>query len=310
VTPAFTTCSKQTKTPVKMTIGDAIPQTGYSPFIDKLSITLTIPPEDISAIYECVLSAINCTSLFQSAKWSNRFKICKHIAPSGTEERVLFQFGAKTKKGPDCRLEFNPSKLGFDGLIGLDSILGAIFSDGWDYILKHGRVSRLDIAVDLPGMRMDDFLLLPHTGVVYQRFMSKGHLKTVYLGTPGTSQTRIYSKSAHMKALGLPLTQSLVRVERTLRNLQLKVHELIKLKNPFGNLTFVQPMPPPPPGEKENSWICFQHSVQACGLTVALALLPEKRGSRYRKHCKLHPVGWWDPEVIWKYWPDALNVIA
>jgi hypothetical protein len=151
------TATKQTQTPVITTSESSEGTTAesiYKPFIDKLSITINILTEDIEAIQANVASAINCNSLFQSAKWSPRFKICKNIALSETEERVLFQFGAKMKKGPDCRLEFNPSKLGFDGVSDLDSVLSVIFPDGWYYIRNYGRVSRIDIAIDLPGMRM------------------------------------------------------------------------------------------------------------------------------------------------------------
>ena len=310
MTLALDTCSKQTKTTVKKTNDNITTQNAYFPFIDKLSITLTIPPEEINATYERVFSAINCTSMFQSAHWSQRFKICRNIALSVTEERVLFQFGAKTTKGPDCRLEFNPAKLGFDGVNSLDTILAHIFPDGWFYILENGRVSRIDIAIDLSGMRMDDFLLLPQQGIVYQRFLSNGHLKTVYLGAPGSNQTRIYSKSAEQKAKGLIVSQSAVRVERTLRNQHLKVHELIILKNPFDKLTFVTPMPSPPPGENEGKWSSFLDSVQVRGLSPALASLPEKRRSRYRKHLKQNPTSWWNPDTIWKNWPAALDVLA
>jgi hypothetical protein len=189
-------------------------------------------------------------------------------------------------------------------------ILAHIFPDGWLYILEHGQVSRIDIAVDLPGMRMDDFLLLPEQGIIYQRFLSNGHLKTVYLGAPGGNQLRIYSKSAEQKAKGLIVSQPAVRVERTLRNQHLKVHELKMLKNPFDKLTFVPPMPPPPPGESEKRWSSFQDSVQVRGLSPALATLPEKRRTRYRKHLKQNPASWWDPQAIWKSWQDALDKVG
>jgi hypothetical protein len=207
-------------------------------------------------------------------------------------------------------LEFNPAKLGFDGVSSLDMILTEIFPDGWLYFVKYGRVSRIDVAVDLPGMRMDDFLLLPQQGIVYQRFLSNGHLKTVYLGTPGSNQTRIYSKSAEQKAKGFAVSQSAVRVEKTLRNQPLKVHELKTLKNQFDKLTFVPSMPSPPPGENEGKWSSFLDSVQVRGLSPALALLPEKRRARYRKHLKQNATSWWNPEAIWKNWPAALEVLA
>jgi hypothetical protein len=155
----------------------------YEPFIDKISITLAISELHLPPVTTAVKEVIKLTGLFKKTKWSKLYKLNYLISGASTDERVLFQFGTKDDKPPQCRLEFNPNKLGIDGLNDLDNVLAEIFPSGWKYVFKHGRVTRLDIAVDLPGVRMDEFLFLAHQGATYQRFGTNGHLETFYLGT-------------------------------------------------------------------------------------------------------------------------------
>jgi hypothetical protein len=241
----------------------------YEPFIDKISITLAVSEVHLLSVWTAVKELIKLTGLFKKTKSSKLYKINGLICGASTDERVLFQFGTKDDKPPQCRLEFNPKKLGIDGLNDLDNILGEIFPDGWGYFFKHGRVTRLDVAVDLPGVRMDQFLFLAHQGETYQRFGTNGHLETFYVGTSKGNQTRIYSKKKEQLAKGKPFGKSVVRVERTLRNLNLVVGELQKLKNP------------------------------------AMALLPEQRRSKYRKYLKQNQKVWWQPQAIWEKWPEV-----
>jgi hypothetical protein len=277
----------------------------YEPFIDKISITLAVPEVHLSSVWTAVKELIKVSGLFKKTKWSKLYKINGLISGASTDERVLFQFGTKDDKPPHCRLEFNPHKLGMDGLNDLDNILAEIFPDGWGYIFKNGRVTRLDVAVDLPGVRMDQFLFLAHQGATYQRFGTNGHLETFYIGRSRGNQTRIYSKKKEQIAKGKPFGKSVVRVERTLRNLNLGISELQKLKNPFGQMALIEPSPMPPPWEKPKVWSMFQDSVNVRGLMPAMALLPERQRSKYRKYLKEAQKLWWQPEAIWAKWPEV-----
>ena len=52
------------------------------------------------------------------------------------------------------RLEFNPSKLGADGIDELHGILSSIIPDGWTRFVKEAENHHLDVAIDLVGVRM------------------------------------------------------------------------------------------------------------------------------------------------------------
>lgn len=281
---------------------------GIVPFIDKLSITLTIPKADYADIHAAVYTAINDKSVFQAAKKAKHFAIAQLIAIPGTAERALFYFHSKSGEPPHARLEFNPSKLGPAGMDHLHAILTTVFDDGWRYVLQHGRITRLDIAVDLPDARMHHFLLLPSKGLNVSHFKQDGKLKTAYLGKATGNQTAIYSKSFEQKLKGKTIIPSTVRLERRLRLPKIKsLTQLENLDNVFADMQLVKPMPSAPSGYGQWVWHLFLDSVAVRGLPSALARLPEKERTKFRKHLKDQAIGWWDPEAIWAHWPAVVS---
>ena len=64
----------------------------------------------------------------------------KIITPGSTETE-------KAGKAIKMRLEFVPVDLGSKGMLELQSILVTIMPNGWNYVVEHGHVTRLDIAV-------------------------------------------------------------------------------------------------------------------------------------------------------------------
>jgi hypothetical protein len=278
------------------------------PIIDKLSITLTIPPGDLEDIHKAVYTAYNDTAVFQSVTKLKGFKSARMIAIRGSAERVHFCFGSKTGEPPHARLEFNPGKLGKDGLEWLHATLMTMMDGGWEYVLNHGRITRVDVAVDIPKSRMHQFLLMPAQGLATTCiYNGNGKLKTVYVGKKDGNQTVLYSKSAEQAVKEIYLPVPTVRLERKLRNPQMALKELLSLKNPFAALKLISTMPPAPETPAHWSWPLFLDAVAQRGLVAALLLLPEKRRTIYRKHLEQHQVDWWDSAAAWEHWPKTVS---
>ena len=193
----------------------------------------------------------------------------------------------------------------------LHAVLVMLMHNGWDYVLDHGKITRIDIAVDLPGVRMDEFMFLPQQGLTMAQWAVDGHLETLCFGKPGGNQTVIYNKKKEQLALGKPwLGKSVVRVERRLRSpAAKKLADLKQWSNPFAKMVLTEIMPPPPDNGKDRQWSMFEDSINVRGLTNALALLLEDRRKKYRAHLKQHPQKWWDPEAIWSHWPEAYTAL-
>jgi hypothetical protein len=288
-----------------------IPPIVSPPFIDKISLTLMLPDDLRQYFYEIMEQAVSYSATFQFAKATPQYKYTRHIAINGTSERVYFQFGAKCSSAADMRFECNPHEMGDSGMNGFYAFCVGFFPegfDGWKFIMETARVSRIDVAVDVSNLRMDEFLVLPPQGMTSQRFGCDGHLQTYNLGKPKGNQIRLYCKNAEQLAKGFSMGKKVVRVEQTLRNLKLTPINLAKLSNPFAKMTLLEHCAPPPPVGNEARWSMFQDSIQVRGLTPALALLPQARRTKYRKYlAQYQKIEWWSPSTIWKGWPKALQ---
>lgn len=136
--------------------------------------------KDAELINGLVFSWSNETSIFQSAKKQGGFDRSWMIALPGTAERVRLDYKYEGHEASRCRLELNPSKLGAPGLADLDHVMP--FPNGWSYVIEHGRITRIDIAVDFPGLQMQQFLFMPHQGLTTKTWSQNGQLETLQLG--------------------------------------------------------------------------------------------------------------------------------
>lgn len=287
----------------------------HIPFIDKLSIVIKPANEaDAHAIHSNIWTQFADKSVFQGAgkEALQGYNRAYRLAINCSVSRPLIQYRHANKKADVIRLDFNPRKLGPQGLIELRSIMISLVPDGWDYAIKHGRITRIDVMVDLQNTRMDSFVLLPKQGLSTMEWSVDGKLETLKLGKSKGNQTVVYSVKKKRLGQGKawPGT-SVIRVERRLRNPKPdKLDELSALANPFAGMVLCENLPGPPSG-KENDWqwSMFGDSVKVRGLIPALALLPVERRTKYRKHIEQHKKAWWNPDAIWAHWPTTLQML-
>ena len=287
-----------------------------TPFIDKLSVVLD-PASDQDAydIHSGIWPQINDTNVFKDAgkkaKWG-KYKLAKRLMLQclvDVKKAPLLQYAYHGKMADQLRLEFVPVDLGLEGVSQLHAVLTSVVESGWEYFISHGRVTRIDVSVDVPGVRMDEFLFLPPQAITSMHWKVNGHLKTIVHGKKQGDQTVIYDRKEKRLAKGQKWKgPSAIRVERRLVNLKdQKLSSLPLLPNPFAKMQMTVNMPGPPDEKKSDSWSMFEDSVKVRGLGAALALLPDERRTKYRKHLAAHPQPWWDPAAIWAKWPEMLK---
>jgi hypothetical protein len=166
----------------------------------------------------------NDTDFFLSVgKLAKGFKFAKQIVvPDCTScPRLDYAFyedpDTGVKLADRIRLEFNPSKLGPWGLTSLHGTLGTVVEGGWKAFVKDAQISRLDVAVDLVGVRITKLKIVPQKAVVSQTWSSsKGKLLTYQWGNPTGSYTQIYNKTEEMKSREIEVSQ-ITRFDRRLR---------------------------------------------------------------------------------------------
>ncbi|TXN72839.1 hypothetical protein [Methylobacterium sp. WL6] len=294
-------------------IGEAATTITVSPpFIDKISIVVK-PANDADAenIHKALWTAFLDKADFQlaSAQATNGYHAARLINIKSTPARPLIQYRrSEPGKAERIRLEFNPRKLGGEGLTELAAWMDSILPDGWEYVVTNGHVTRIDIAVDVVGVRVENFLCLPKQGITSTVWGVNGQVQTITLGKKG-DQTSIYN----VKAKRLNKKQgwsgkTKIRVERRLKNPTFYgFSKLSELANPFSGLVMTFALPPPAADMKFWEWRIFGDSVQVRGLAAALALLPKERRAKYRAHLKLYAQSWWNPEALWEGWSKIVG---
>jgi hypothetical protein len=108
---------------------------------------------------------------------------------------IFFEAGPFHPGLPSYRLDFNPSKLPANGMDELFVLLDSLTHATASEFFGLGRVTRVDVAVDLPGYTLDDVIVLTKRkqkhGVYSDRY---GFPETVYLGTPRSARVVAYTK--------------------------------------------------------------------------------------------------------------------
>ncbi len=317
-----TAASNKNKTLGKNATQPEYPETKHqipTPFIDKISLVLTPPnDEDSYEIFNAVFSVADDNTLFSDAPGGKKgaFKFAKRIILKSVfdfKRLPLFQmsYDKHKKQALKLRLEFVPVDLGPKGMAELHVAVNMFFDGGWEYVVHHAHITRIDVTVDIPDTRMDSFLFLPQQAATTTQWQYKGKLQSYYSGKSKGNQTKIYDRKAKRLSKGQQWPgKAAVRIERKLINQHnMKLSDLHTLANPFAGMTMTENVPQPPdsPPTKKWVWAVFCDSVKVRGLTDALALLPQAQRTKFRKYIKANPISWWKPDEIWKTWGPMLD---
>lgn len=282
-----------------------------TPFIDKISVTVDVPTEAIgmdmakshqSYLFECLgLVPANPSKGYQRAC---RIQI-RSIADS--KKWPFYEWATCNGAVSKVRIDLNPVDLGRDGLLDLHSSLIGLMPNGWSFFIAHGRISRLDVTVDLPGLQMSRLHFLPNLGVTSTTFARSGKLVGYRLGKPRASHTMIYDRKVKRVDQGKPwVGKEGVRIERRVKSQSLPFSSLPDLPCQFSHVDVVQRDASPPDQGKQYLWDLFLTAAEAKGVAAALMNLPEKRRSLYRKQLKNHMTKAWNTTAIWERWPAML----
>ena len=225
------------------------------PVIDKVSIVYKMggsDPDLMPGLVEGLLLDAEDKTDFKSAGHIQTGAVTykasvKLVVPPNGEE-VLLQAGPK-KAGlaHDLRLEFNPSRLGSAGMAFLkekleDVLLGAV---SFSHILATGRVTRLDIAVDLVGIRIDALdIQYKGEGKAHWYFSGSGQPETGYLGIKQSDKNApwtAYNKRKQLKEASGGLAQLYGGLSHTRIEFHAKPNkplaEMKLLANPFTKIS-------------------------------------------------------------------------
>lgn len=306
-------CYYKTQTPFKMIkikYGK-----GYSPhlFIDRLIVKLDIKAgEDAHATHNALFPLFDDPDCFSGSKPASPVSIEKKIvlasvANAKHHPHMIYRFG--NHQAQSMRMTLHPRDMGLQGFEDLHNILGQFLAHGWASFISAAKVTQIEASIDLEGVPFNAVQVLPDQAQTMTVFKSGAKVETLYLGKSTSNQTVIYDRAAKRQKAGQPEKAGpCTRIERKKSGLNLRVHELGKLSNPFSHVKFVAiPATPPTSEAKDYVWTLFCDAVAQRGLDPALKLLPTAKRAAYRKYLAKQKSGWWMPDVIWQAWPKVLN---
>ncbi len=170
---------------------------------------------------------------------------------------------------------------------------------GYVWLLKEGRITRLDLAIDRVG-QPPPYLVYKPRAKHYSH--AQGHT-TFYVGSSSSPLGfAIYNKSEQAKATGQPgySLASIYRFEARLRRIPWKFYELPHtLSNPFDRLILIDRAAAAGLSH-DPAWQSF---LQACVIQhvgPALVGLKESQRRKYRKMLLSARAKWWLPPKSWQ----------
>ncbi|WP_374846248.1 hypothetical protein [Brucella ciceri] len=290
------------------------------PFIDKISIVVTPDKSRGHMMYQELFTTLDQkTEFLDASKPKGGYQLAKRLVLQSVDQLkryplIQFRYLKDHKLIERFRLEFVPVDLGSNGMEELHIVMGGLIEDGWDYVRKYGKVTRIDISIDIPNVSMESFLLLSHQSVSSRTWSMDGRLETIVHGKKKGNQTIVYDRGAKRKAHGQSAEgKQGTRVERRLIKLPMvTVAGLVQLENPFAKLALLEKLPTIPPASAKSAsqkgqWQMFCDSVQVRQLSNALTLLSAEKRAEYRKHIKQNSAPWWDPDAMWGKWSSVLE---
>jgi hypothetical protein len=172
-------------------------------------------------------------------------------------------------------------------------------------------VTRLDIAVDLVGIRIDDLAIrFAGEGKSHWYYSPEGEAETGYFGLKmANAPWKAYNKRRQLKETGTGETQlygGLPHTRIEYRAIPKKpVPALCGYKNPFVNISLA--VPAAPKGVQPHVWQFFLDACQRRGHDAAIAMLPEgKTKQTFVGTLDAAHAAFWKPDLIWKSWGETL----
>ena len=292
------------------------------PKIDKLSCLFNIENQHHQLKVELRLEKLQDSEDFPEygpaghKVWKlGRYEVNVKLTEPTTGQSILIQAQPKTKQIKNfMRFEWNPAKLGAEGMTFFRERLLGIFQGDYDYsdIVNDGKVTRVDAAFDILNIPIGQIMIrstkLEKSNVYYG---VNGSMETAYIGfhkMNKTGHTAVYDKMQQLMDVGrkkkfgwTPHT----RLEARIRANR-PIIKLPYIRNPLLKLEVFLPGEVEPP-EGKHHWEFFLDSCRCRGFANALSMLPEDMLPAYEAALEEAKSILWDPEKLWSYWPEALS---
>ena len=276
--------------------------------IDKLAVAVNgFTAEELDGIVKTIHIYNSDTEYFKPV-FGGKYKARTQIRVTPTET-VLMEAGPKTVKGAQVRFDFNPSKIGADGIEQFKLLLDGMMPYGYDHLIASGKITRIDFAADIHGIHISDLEFFTQYACGGTKFSKSGKPQTVYLGAVSSNKKwAIYDKAAQLK---LKNGQVITRIERRLKA-NIALVELENIENPFLGLSIISSKlgNKVPVGVSAETWRLFRRACKHTPCSVVLTDLEPTTRKIVREWLKGKVVKWWNPDAVWESFPSVVSELG
>jgi hypothetical protein len=292
------------------------------PVIDRLAVTY---PVDDNEVREGIRTSLNLCAIspdeksFEYAKaasfkHSNRYQLSvDFVATNG--HRALIQCDPKKgqSSAPFFRVELFPGIINKQGVKELNEALHYFSLGNIEYsnLVKYGKVTRLDIAVDLVNIGIDQMVLsTAKLGKTIRFYGLTDKLETVYLAAKKGGGSRLYAYDRRQRMLDCDSEPEHGETPCTRIEVQTKsqkpIVELPELSNRL-DVIDVRDLAVSEYPEEEYHWSLFEESCRYRGVDGALSFFPEDVRNSYVAALANEQSEIWRSDKLWSYWPEVVE---
>ena len=273
--------------------------------IDKITLNFDDPdPRQVPIVAErlrtAAQSAFTGAVVRQADGYSAFVTIPLPLTDPGSKSALVVQAEPHDRNRSSYRIEFNPAKVGPQGVADLDLILTSVLGISASTFFRDGNVTRLDLAVDISGLSVNDVIVRSSRQRKHAVYSDpKGNPVTVYLGGARSNRTVTYDKPTSGAR-----SPTVLRLER-------RIHpkcfgkDLRDLRDPFARIAVIKTeqlkslLSPVPPD-------LFFDSARVRGIKRAIAMLPADQQKSIGKAIAKPDVSIVGSD-IWQSWPETLR---
>ncbi|CAM3721430.1 hypothetical protein BOTU111922_01840 [Bordetella tumulicola] len=284
-------------------------------FIDKVSATLQVQTDPLQhAVTERLQTCAECEYIIQvlSGPLLQNYHFA-YTLPLAGGRHLTIQAVPRFDRMNFIRLEFNPKVRGQNGEHPVD-LIGNVLCPSWPNFfgdLEHARFTRLDFAVDIRGVHIEQLGLYHSTRSVFSRkfeaqFDRGGQTTGIYLGKRTSNRYIVaYDKRREFieKQGKRPrLRGAWTRIECRHADLG-NLRTIFDMPNPLLSFTLTRY----PSQQLDETSALFLDSCRYRGAQAALYRIKNRRTrTRYRAWLSELSPPWWNPHDIWEQRGEAL----
>ncbi|MEO6967856.1 MAG: hypothetical protein ABI132_05285 [Rhodanobacteraceae bacterium] len=291
--------------------------------IDRVSVVIDyVKEEDQVKVLQAFTSLAKSEYYARPGRKFRYKQSLKLYAGSELDTTILVEAQPRSPYVSFFRLEYNPAKI---DPVNFRWIIEALLPGGWTDFVNCAVCTRIDLAVDITGIKVDELITYWPGMRRSRQFFSSGKtlensnelptLQTYEIGAyGGVRHVTIYDRNEQIRRENKKLivkvpvpTQPVTRIEFRIRPKAGWV-EVAGIQNLFAELQVGEfaSLPSLVDDEKFRLFIAL---CQAQGVHNALLILTESTRKSYKKRLQQTAPQWWQPAKIWDGLEHALAVV-